>query len=848
LLGIAVSGWSTGLIAGELQVGPAPAWVQEQRHSLESSASSTPSGMEYLFYDEQIRLESHEAFRHYAYKIVSQEGLSDGAQIQFSFDPSYQSITLHSLKVWRDSKAVDYSDAGKFQIIQQEKELDRQIYNGRRTALCFLNDIRVGDVVELSVTKQGENPIYGSHYADEFDVSWGSPVKAQSLRIIPREGQQLFIRWLGQKPPTVQEEQRENGREYWWTVSPMPAEVSEDNAPDWFAQHPYVQISDFKSWAEVEEWALPIYQVPDELGKLFQEKVGQIQAMPGSLEDKAVAAVNFVQKEVRYLGMEMGSGSHLPSPPELVLERRFGDCKDKALLLATLLRKLGVEAYPVLVNSDWNEKIEEQLPSPDVFDHAITLVILDGKSYLIDATASYQAGKHLSDRHMGIYGAGLVVRKGDSGLTRFELGPHDYGGVDIEEHFVIKDYRSPAIFNVTTTFKGGDADSNRSMFSGKSQDEIAKSFRNYYSRSYPGIKTVRPVEMQDDTEHNIVRVREYYEIDKFFEPITKESKKVRAEVDTPYLYDHLPNLNIQGRKSPLALNYPQNLNVTSRIEFPDDWEMKGENTKIETPWFDYQYSEANDGKQVVVRKHSLSMTRQQVPQPDLVDYVAKRKEIIDEAVLRFTNNLSAGETKSTVSDNHGGLFGKVNWVMVMLALVISLISVAIAVWVACIKMPSQPPPLPGDSGYGYPRGLDGWLVLVGIGVCISPINMLRSVVTSASAYWNYDVWMNMTNPASGDYLAWYAVVTPLEMILNCSVVVLSLLLIFLYFAKRRTFKPVYIVFWSTQVLIVAYEFILGKIDSHFGSFDTQSVLTLVKAAAWISYVSVSVRVRNTFVR
>jgi hypothetical protein len=335
-----------------------------------------------------------------------------------------------------------------------------------------------------------------------------------------------------------------------------------------------------------------------------------------------------VQKEVRYLGMEMGGGSHRPSSPELVMERRFGDCKDKALLLVALLRQLGIEAYPVLVDSDWNGKVDQHLPSPDAFDHAVTLIVMNNQSYVIDATASYQAGKHLADRHMGTYGRGLVVRKGDAQPGKFELGGHDRGGTEIEERFVVKDYRSPVMFSVVSLFRGYDTDSNRGLFANKSRELIVKDFREYYSHAYPGIKTVKPVEMQDDTGQNVLQIREYYEIENFFEPVAKDSNKVRAEIDTPYLYDQLPNLNAQDRKSPLALIYPKNLSIHTRIELPDEWDVTAEQKNVQTPWFHYNYSKKAEGKQTILRQHRLTTTAETVPAADLADYAAKRKALI----------------------------------------------------------------------------------------------------------------------------------------------------------------------------------------------------------------------------
>ena len=49
---------------------------------------------------------------------------------------------------------------------------------------------------------------------------------------------------------------------------------------------------------------------------------------------------------MRYLGFELGTGAYAARPPDEVYARRFGDCKDKSLLLATMLRELGVEVVP----------------------------------------------------------------------------------------------------------------------------------------------------------------------------------------------------------------------------------------------------------------------------------------------------------------------------------------------------------------------------------------------------------------------------------------------------------------------------------------------------------------------
>ena len=108
--------------------------------------------------------------------------------------------------------------------------------------------------------------------------------------------------------------------------------------------------------------------------------------------DKAAAILQFVQQEVRYLGMELGAGSYRPSPPAVVLARRFGDCKDKALLFCTLMQAAGLTAYPALLDTDWRDTIDGWLPSPNAFDHVVACIPQADVYLWVDPTLTYQQG------------------------------------------------------------------------------------------------------------------------------------------------------------------------------------------------------------------------------------------------------------------------------------------------------------------------------------------------------------------------------------------------------------------------------------------------------------------------
>src|SRR3982750_3322319 len=82
---------------------------------------------------------------------------------------------------------------------------------------------------------------------------------------------------------------------------------------------------------------------------------------------RVAAVLRLVQRQVRYLGGEIGAGTHAPSAPDLVYARRWGDCKEKALLMVAMLHALGVDASPALVNTERRDDIDHDLPNAGSF-------------------------------------------------------------------------------------------------------------------------------------------------------------------------------------------------------------------------------------------------------------------------------------------------------------------------------------------------------------------------------------------------------------------------------------------------------------------------------------------------
>jgi hypothetical protein len=102
-----------------------------------------------------------------------------------------------------------------------------------------------------------------------------------------------------------------------------------------------------------------------------------------------------LHRNVRYTGVEFGESSLIPQFPSETLKRGYGDCKDKAALLVTMLRSAGIPASLALLNTGPGRELNTNQPGMGMFDHAIVYVPASGadSDLWIDATAQYsQAG------------------------------------------------------------------------------------------------------------------------------------------------------------------------------------------------------------------------------------------------------------------------------------------------------------------------------------------------------------------------------------------------------------------------------------------------------------------------
>jgi len=493
--------------AASLVIERAPAWVVPVKEG--STAELPKAPLQLTLVDRQTRVADRDVVRFvHAVRVINEAaGLEPGAQLEIEFDPTYERLAMHSLAIWRGAQRIDKLNARQFKFLQRETQLERRMYDGRVTASIVLDDVRVGDRVEWSYTLHGDNPVFNGKYVEnEWALSSGGPLALFQFRLLaPRQ------RVIRQRIPAqgFQVSTQPSGRNGEWTET-----IVRRRAVPQFQFDPYtpgsahlgerIEFSEFADWSDVAAWASQLFASSHASNREVAELARSL-VQPGMTDEaKARRAIEFVQTDIRYFGTEMGASSHLPAAPAAVLAQRFGDCKDKVSLLIALLEAMGLNAQPVLVSTYLRGEVGALLPSPLAFNHAIARVTLDGKSYWIDGTRSYQRGPLAARQSTGL-GRGLVAVAGTSELATLPSSEQVLR-VSTKDVVHVASFIDDPVMDSSVTYYGDAAESIRASLASMPAAEFERQFLEEYSRAYPGVVLDGGLKAEDVEQDNAVRI------------------------------------------------------------------------------------------------------------------------------------------------------------------------------------------------------------------------------------------------------------------------------------------------------------------------------------------------------
>ncbi|MDD1782331.1 DUF3857 domain-containing transglutaminase family protein [Enterovibrio sp. ZSDZ35] len=567
---------------------PRPEWVIPIADLPTFTQQGHHYDQQYLLVDRQLDLTQPTPveYKRYTSKIVSIEGVESASQLSIDFDPSYQTVNIHRLEIIRNGKVIDRKATAKTSQFKREVDLDSLLYNGEETLHLVLDDVRVGDTIDFSYSIAGFNPVFGEHREWYIKTGWATSVALVNTRIrVPKDSPIHVTNLENKGKGTVEERLSDNVRVFSYQEKNGLYDYDESEQPRWFNPYPYLHISSYQGWQDVVNWALPLYpsQADDDEVLALVEDIKD--TYPDDLERQVVAAIHFVQNNIRYLGIENGIGSHKPRPPAQIVSQGYGDCKDKSLLLVSMLNALGVNAYPALVDTFWRDQLSEQPAAPFSFNHVIVQMIIDGTPWWIDATRTHQ-GSRLASMAQSRLGYALVIKPNNDALT--EMAPPTIPVTqDVEQKYVVNHANTQSYLTVKTTYRGIEAERWRRYLESKPLIELGEEYANYYAAFFNALDLMRPLSVSDDRESNEVTVNEAYIIDGLW---SKTEDAYTFVISGDIVDDYLTKPDLIRRKTPFRFGTEGAVRQKIKLSLPESWDVEPTNHTINGPYFEFKSS------------------------------------------------------------------------------------------------------------------------------------------------------------------------------------------------------------------------------------------------------------------
>ena len=579
------------------QFAPPGDWVKPHFYDQQSPASLPDPGenQHWLLQERQINAAQNETFVHAVRQVLTMDGVQNGSTLSFDFNPGYQSLTLHWARIWRGAEHLERLDPGSVKIVQPERDLDEYALNGQKSAVLVLDDVRVGDILDYAYTIKGANPVLGGRFSAVVPVQLAQPAERLLTRVLWPAGRRLYAKPHGcaVQPAVIA---GKGALEYVWDFQPAPGAVAEDFLPRWYDPEPWVQLSECKTWAEVNQWAAALFRVTAPCAPELAAKIAAWRQLD-SQEAQVLAVLRFVQEDVRYFGIEIGDSTEKPAEPSTVFTRRFGDCKDKSLLFVTILRSLGMEAFPVLVNTVYGRAIEDWQPTASAFDHCIAAVVCDGQTYWLDPTMNYQRGP-LASHYLPAYERGLVISPRTTGLTVIPTTTSQ-PQTTITEYFLLRGKTGPAELKVVTLAADRDADTLRELFATTKRSDLEKHYTHFYADLYPGIRMSSPIDLEDDEAQDRFQTTEYYALDPgWLKP--DQDRRYRCTFYPAAMAAALGKPVDTDRRQPLAIRYPEHLILHTEATLPEDLPAEAGKNTVDDAAFTFRKGYQSAGNKLIM--------------------------------------------------------------------------------------------------------------------------------------------------------------------------------------------------------------------------------------------------------
>ena len=610
-------------VAAPQQNPAAPSTAPTESHS--QTASAVPEKPDYskepfVFeqYTTKVRFENDgTGEREYIARVRCQTtaGVQALGELSFGYNSANEQTTIQYVRVIKPDGKIVSADASAIKEMTPDITHDAPVYTDFKEKRVTVPSLQPGDTVEYDVLDRLVTPLAQGEFWYAQNFLKGAIVLDESLEVNLPDGRAVRI----ESPGTQYDTSRANGRViYTWKHSLLTRPSPDDEqkqAADPTPKQPDVQFTTFKSWSDVAQWYAQLEQGRTDPTPEIRAKVAELTQGKTTELEKIQPLYKYVAQDIRYVSLSFGIGRYQPHSAGEVFANKYGDCKDKATLLAAMMRAAGISSDVALMPS--TAKLDESLPSPSQFDHVITAVP-DGDNLIwMDSTAEVAPFRMLL-AELRDKSALLVAPDGKGRIVRTPADPPFLATQHVETTGTVSD-----LGKLTGTI--------RYSVRGDQELLLRLAFRHAPQLQWKQIGSAilrrdgitadaTSIEASDPSDTNIpFEITVHFSEDGFVPWTSKE-----ATVKLPLLAIGLPSMapDDDASTEPIKLGSPLDVNVRLKLTVPEPFKITAPvGIAVSRDYADFKSTYAIEG-QTLTATRTLNFKMHELPADRSGDYLA----------------------------------------------------------------------------------------------------------------------------------------------------------------------------------------------------------------------------------
>ncbi|HTB96789.1 MAG TPA: DUF3857 domain-containing protein [Terracidiphilus sp.] len=315
-------------------------------------------------------------------RILADAGVKAMAILPFTYSAAFQEVNIDYVRVRKPDGSVIETPQSNVQDMPADVSRGAPMYSDIHEKHVAVRGLGVGDTLEYQVTLHILKPEVPGQFWLEYSFEKNLIVVDEQLDLDVPADKTVTVASSGTQPTISVAAGR---KLYHWTSSNLTHPDPKDPPVSKKHWKPPVQVTTFTSWEQVGAWYQSLQRTSIVVTPAIQAHAESVTRGLTTEDEKLRALSNDVALHIHYVGLNFGIGRYQPHAADDVLANEYGDCKDKHTLLATLLKAVGIDAWPVLISS--GHELDPAVPSPAQFDHVITAVPIGDSLTWIDSTA-----------------------------------------------------------------------------------------------------------------------------------------------------------------------------------------------------------------------------------------------------------------------------------------------------------------------------------------------------------------------------------------------------------------------------------------------------------------------------